>query len=61
MAGTNKLLSCLSAGGDKPYTKPEHLMLTLVKPHCMENTYFYVKDMLSDNITASEQQQEYTY
>lgn len=36
-------------------------MLTLVKPHCMENTYFYVKDMLSENITASEKQQEYTY
>lgn len=34
-------------------------MLTLVKPHCMENTYFYVKHMLSDNTTASEKQQEF--
>lgn len=54
--GINKLLSCLFAGGDKPHTRSEGLVLTLVKPHCMENTYFYVKDTLAKNISASEKQ-----
>lgn len=27
-------------------------MLSLVKPHCMENTYFYVKETFANNITA---------
>lgn len=57
MMDINKLFSCLYAGGDKPDTRSESLMLILVKPHCMENTYFYIKDTLANNMTASEKQQ----
>jgi len=55
--GINKLLSCLYARGDKPHGGSEGLILTLVKPHCLENTCFYIKDALANNITASEKQQ----
>lgn len=52
MIGINKLLSCLYAGGDKLHTGSEIPMLSLIKPHCMENAYFYVKETLANSITA---------
>lgn len=58
MMGINGLSSFLYVGGDKPHTKSEGLrLLTLVKPFCIENTYFYIKHTLANNITVSEKQQ----